>query len=156
MLFKLVILLTTVPLVELYFLVKLSQWTSFSTTVLVIIGTGILGGFLARMEGLRVLENIRKEVEAGHLPHDSLVEGAMILLAGALLLTPGLLTDGLGFLVLIPFTRKHLIVLCKRQIRRMMDHGQVEIHKRMGFGPINENPPPGAPPLEDEEDDLES
>ena len=151
MLWKLILLLTAVPIAELYLLVRLSDWTSFGVTLLVIFGTGLVGAALARQQGLRVVRNIRREVELGSIPADGLLDGAMVLVAAALLLTPGLLTDAAGFLLLIPPSRAAARRFLKRWIKRKIERGQVHFHKSMGFGPIRDEPPPGAPLLEDTE-----
>jgi len=149
MLWKLILLLTAVPIAELYLLVKLSEWTGFGVTLLVIFGTGLVGAALARREGLRVIRNIQREVARGRIPADGLLDGAMVLVAAALLLTPGLLTDAVGFLLLIPPSRAATRRFLKRWIKRKIARGQVHFHKSMGFGPIRDEPPPGTPPTED-------
>jgi len=152
MLLRLVLLLTLVPLVELYLLVWLTElWESFLLTVGLIVLTGILGATLARIEGLRVLAQIRERTRRGELPADELLDGVMILLAAALLVTPGLITDAVGFLVLIPFTRAPARNLLKRWLK-----GKVQVVHHCGHGPgeyrpIDAEPPPGFPPLEDED-----
>ncbi len=153
MLWKLILLLTVVPLVELYLLFKLSDWTGFLVTVLVIVGTGIVGAALARMEGLRVLGTIQRDLADGRLPADGLLDGGLILLAAALLVTPGLLTDTVGFLLLLPPTRVVARRMLKGWIKRKIEQGQVHFYKSMGFGPMRDQPPRGAPPVEDEEGD---
>ena len=75
-------------------------------TFAVIIITGIIGAYLAKQEGLRTLDKIRKSLSQGHLPGVELVDGLIILVAGAVLLTPGFLTDITGFLLLLPAGRK--------------------------------------------------
>ena len=152
MLLKLILLLTTVPLVELFLLFKLAQWTSLPITILVIIGTGIVGGTLARMQGISVLNRIRDDLRSGGLPADGLMDGAMVLVAGALLLTPGLLTDALGFFLLAPPGRALLRGLVKRWLRKKMEDGTMH----MEFHAPHDEPPPGYPPLEDEEERVES
>ena len=77
MLFKLILLLTVVPIIELYLLVKLTQlWGSFWLTVAVIVGTGVIGAALARREGLRVLSRMQEQIARAELPADSLLDGA--------------------------------------------------------------------------------
>ena len=151
MLWKLILLLTVVPIVEFWVLMELKDWTSFSFTVLVVLGTGVVGAILARMEGLRTLRRIRDELGEGRIPGDSLLDGAMILVAGALLVTPGVLTDAAGFLLLAPPSRSLLRRALKHWIKGKMDGGEVFFHKRMGFGPISQEPPPGSPPMEGED-----
>ena len=151
MLWKLILLLTVVPIVELYLLVKLTQATSFGLTVLVILGTGVVGAFLARMEGLRVLSRIKQDMHEFRLPADNLLDAGMILVAAALLVTPGLLTDTVGFLLLLPLSRGFVRALIKRWIKRRIELGQVQFYQSMGFGPPRDQPAPDAQPLESEE-----
>ncbi len=152
MLIKIILLLTLTPLLELLLLLKIADLTGIAFTLLLVIATGILGGTLAKMEGLRVLEQIRSELHRNQLPADPLIEGAMVLLAGALLLTPGVITDAIGFILLAPPGRKLIRVYLKKKLKKMAEHGSVHIHRNMGFGPINHTPPPGFPPVEENTD----
>lgn len=150
MLWKLILLLTVTPLVELYLLVRLAQITGWGATILIVLTTGILGGVLARAEGLRVLARIQHDLQNQEMPGNSLLEGAMILVAGALLITPGILTDAVGFLILLPPTRVLLRDIIKGWLKGKIDRGKVDVYKQAGFGPIRDEPPPGSPPLENE------
>jgi UPF0716 protein FxsA len=102
MFLRLLLLFTIVPLVELFLLVKLGTVIGIGATVLIVICTGILGAWLARWQGLGVLRRLTEDMNQGRLPADALIDGLLILIAGAVLLTPGLITDGLGFLLLVP------------------------------------------------------
>ncbi len=153
MLLKLILLLTITPLVELVLLLKLAQMTSVSFTILLVIGTGIIGGILAKLEGLKVMVKIQTELSRGRLPTDPAIEGAMILVAGALLLTPGILTDALGFSFLFPPSRSILREIIKAKLQVMKNNAAFKMnvfHEKEGdgFRPIHDEPPPGAPPLE--------
>ncbi len=106
MFFRLLLLFTVVPLVELALLLEIGQLVGLPATLALVFGTGVLGAWLARREGLRALTRVQKETAAGRLPADALLDGLLILIAGAVLLTPGLLTDVAGFLLLIPATRQ--------------------------------------------------
>ena len=152
MLWKLMLVLTVVPLLELYLLVRLSDWTSFWFTVLVILATGAAGAIIARVQGLTVLRNMQRELSEGKVPTASVLDGVMILMAAALLLTPGLLTDALGFVLLAPPGRALVKKLLRGWFKRQIDRGRLQMFTRMGFGPISEEPPPGSPPVEDEEE----
>ncbi len=153
MLWRLILLLTIVPLVELLLLVRLTElWGSFLLTVAIIVATGILGAALARREGLRVLARMREQVARGELPADSLLDGVLILLAAALLITPGLITDAVGFLLLAPPSRSAVRELLKRWIRKKIEAESVVMYRSTGFGPVEDEPPPGMPPLEEDED----
>jgi UPF0716 protein FxsA len=105
-LFYLFLLFVVVPLSELFLLFKLAELTSPSMTLGLVIITGALGSLLAKAQGLRTLHRVREELASGRMPTDSLVDAVMILVAGALLLTPGMLTDLFGFSLLIPICRR--------------------------------------------------
>ncbi len=77
-------------------------------TVGLVVLTGIIGAYLARDQGLRVINELQKTLAEGRAPTDPIIEGALILVSAALLVTPGVLTDIVGFLLVIPFTRKIL------------------------------------------------
>jgi UPF0716 protein FxsA len=111
LLLKLLVLFVCVPLVELWLLLLLAEHTSVGVALAVVIVTGVTGTLLARAQGWHTLRAIRAEVARGRFPGTSLIDAAMILCAGALLLTPGLLTDALGLSMLIPG--------CRRLYRRM-------------------------------------
>ena len=102
---RLLILFIAVPLVELALLIKLGNAIGLWPTIFIVIATGVLGAALARSQGTRVISAIRAEVAEGRPPTESLLNGLMVLVGGVVLLTPGLLTDLLGFSLLVPFTR---------------------------------------------------
>ena len=99
---RLVVLFVGVPLIELYILHHLANGIGFWETVGLVFATGVLGASLARWQGLSTLARIQTDLSEGHLPGQALLDGAMILVAGALLLTPGILTDLFGFSLLFP------------------------------------------------------
>jgi UPF0716 protein FxsA len=103
---RLALLFVAVPLLELYLLVRMGEWVGLLPTIALVVATGILGAALARLEGLRTLKRFRAALAAGRPPHRELVEGLLVLIAGAVLLTPGLLTDLTGFLLLVPPVRR--------------------------------------------------
>ena len=102
---RLLILFTVVPLVELALLIKIGNLIGLWPTILIVIATGVLGAALARSQGTRAVSSIRVELAQGRAPTESLINGLLILVGGVVLLTPGLLTDILGFSLLVPFTR---------------------------------------------------
>ncbi|MFW6249770.1 MAG: FxsA family protein [Alkalispirochaetaceae bacterium] len=118
-------LFTIVPLVELYLLIKIGQLIGALPTVLIVVGTGIAGASLARQQGARVWWEIQREMELGRFPADRLIDGLLLLVAGALLITPGVVTDVFGFLILIPFTRGPIRRWVQQRLRGMMDRGDV-------------------------------
>lgn len=106
MLARLALLFVTVPLAELALLVWVGRRMGLLPTVALVVVTGIAGAALARWQGLATLGRFRAALDAGRLPHRELVDGVLILVAGAVLLTPGLLTDVAGFLLLVPPARR--------------------------------------------------
>ena len=106
MLARLLFLFITVPLVEMALLLLLGKYTGLKCTIMLVITTGIAGAWLARRQGWWTYRRIQQELAAGKMPTDSLVDAAMIFVAGALLLTPGVLTDVFGMSLLIPQCRR--------------------------------------------------
>ena len=107
MLLKLLSLFILVPLVELALLLYLADASSWQFTLLLVITTGVIGTLLAREQGWRTWTRIREELAAGRMPADSLLDGVLIFVAGALLLTPGILTDLFGISLLVPVCRDY-------------------------------------------------
>jgi UPF0716 protein FxsA len=102
MLFYLFLLFTLVPLAEVVILVQIGQATDWWVPILMVIATGIAGAALARWQGWRALERIREDARAGRVPAAAIIDGVLILIAGLLLVTPGVLTDLFGIALLIP------------------------------------------------------
>ena len=105
---KLLLLFILVPAVELALLIEVGRHIGTLATLALIAGTGALGAFLARLQGLGILRQMQSELAAGRLPASSIVDGAIILLAAVVLITPGILTDAVGFLCLVPAFRRVL------------------------------------------------
>jgi UPF0716 protein FxsA len=103
---RLLLLFIVVPAIELMLLIEIGARIGTLATVGLIVATGIAGASLARRQGLGVLRQLQEETNQGRLPAESLADGAFILVAAALLVTPGVLTDVFGFLCLIPATRR--------------------------------------------------
>ena len=105
MMTKLLLLFIVVPMVELALLIKLGSLIGVLDTILLIIFTGAAGAILVRTAGIQCLFTVRQQVQSGIFPADELCNGLLILIAGALLITPGLLTDIAGFALLVPAVR---------------------------------------------------
>lgn len=118
---RLLILFTVVPLVELALLIKLGNVIGLWPTIFIVIGTGVLGAALARSQGTQVISAIRAEVAQGRPPTEGLLNGLLVLVGGVVLLTPGLLTDLLGFSLLIPFTRNWFKKKLQGRLRKYAD-----------------------------------
>ncbi|YCM43094.1 FxsA family protein [Verrucomicrobiaceae bacterium 227] len=99
---KLLLLFILVPLAELYLFMTLGRELGFANTVLIIIATAILGASLTKSQGRKAIARFQQATGEGRLPAQEALDGIMILIAGAVLLTPGFLTDAIGFLLLVP------------------------------------------------------
>ena len=113
----LLLLFIGVPILELALLLKINEYLHLPGTLTLVILTGVIGVGLARWQGLRILMLIQRDLAEGRMPAPYLIDGILVLLAGAVLITPGLLTDSLGFFLLIPVTRN----LTKRWLRRVLE-----------------------------------
>jgi UPF0716 protein FxsA len=123
---KLLLLFTLMPLVEIWILIELGAVIGSWATILLIASTGFVGVFLARSQGFAVLYKMRKDMEAGLVPADQFFDGACILIGGALLITPGLLTDLLGFSLLIPQGRIIFKSAAYRYLNRRQSEGKLQ------------------------------
>jgi len=118
MFFRLLLILTIIPLTELMLLLRLADAFSWQSTLALVVLTGVLGAWLARRQGIRTLARIQSELASGTLPADALIDGALILVAGLVLVTPGILTDIFGFALLIPpirgWLKRRVAEACKK------------------------------------------
>jgi len=115
---RLVVVFTIVPLIEVLLLLEIGSRIGTLNTILLIILTGILGAYLMRFQGFAVFRKIHEDLGRGIPPGNEIMEGALVLAGGILLLTPGFFTDAIGFLLLIPRTRRYLLRKIKRAIER--------------------------------------
>ena len=125
MLGYLILLFTVLPALELALLIKVGTYIGAGNTILVVIVTGVLGAYLARLQGFLVLRRIQANLNRGILPDDQLMDGLMILAGGIALLTPGFITDILGLLLLVPWTRALIKKWCRNKFEDMLRKGQI-------------------------------
>ena len=125
MLGYLILLFTLVPLIELAILIKIGQYMGVAYTIGIVLLTGVAGAYLAKMQGLITLQKIQEDINQGMMPADKLFDGVLILCSGILLLTPGLLTDIIGFMGLIPLTRNLLKRWVKAKVEDIISQGKV-------------------------------
>lgn len=130
MFFRLLALFLLTPVIDLALLIQLGDWIGFWPTIGIILVTGFAGTYLARREGMSAWRRFRTQLEQGGLPGKELVDGVIILVAGALLITPGVITDLIGFLGLLPFTRAFIRKLVWRRATRALERGTLHV----GFG----------------------
>ena len=128
MLIRLILLFTVIPLIELYLLIQVGRYLGSFQTIMIVLITGIIGGLLARSQGLSVQRQIRGDLQNGIIPTDSLIDGFFILIAGALLITPGMITDVFGFLLMIPFFRGWLKKWVKEILKRKINSGKFQYY----------------------------
>lgn len=136
-------LFVVVPLLELALLVQVGSWIGVLPTVGIVAVTGLVGAWLARTQGLRVLTGLQMEMAAGRVPAQPFLDGTAILVGGLLLLTPGILSDVLGFALLLPPTRRPLQRWAMDRMLRGIRSGTVHVTfmGMPGSGPFG---PPGA------------
>ena len=116
MLLKLFLAFTIIPIIEIYLLIEIGSMFGALTAISLVILTGFLGAFLARMQGLQTLYRIQESLRESRMPSGELLDALLIVIAGLVLLTPGFLTDSAGFLLLIPATRNSIKYWLRRQI----------------------------------------
>ena len=126
MLSRLIFIFVAVPVLELVLLLRIGQWIGLIPTVALVVATGVAGAALARRQGMRAFVAVQQELAAGRLPGRSLLDGLSILVGGAFLLTPGVMTDLLGFSLLIPASRRWLQRLARSRLERRIREGTVE------------------------------
>ena len=108
-----------VPVAEIAVFIEAGERWGLWPTIGAIFGTAILGSLLIRQQGLAVLREVQGEMDAGRFPALQVFDGLCLLIAGALLLTPGFITDGIGFLLLVPWARRGAagLVLARLDVR---------------------------------------
>ena len=111
----LALLFIVVPIAELYVIIQVGQAIGVLDTLALLILISVVGAWLAKRDGLGVLRRIQRALEAGRVPGTELIDGFLILLAGALMLTPGFITDIIAILLLLPPCR----AVVRRQLRRV-------------------------------------
>ena len=121
---RLLFIFIAVPMVELGLLIEIGSHIGTMDTIILIIVTGIIGAYLAKQQGLRTFLQIQENLRQGIMPTEELLDGLLILTAGAVLLTPGFLTDVFGFLLLIPTTRNNIKNWLKNRFQN-----RISIHK---------------------------
>jgi UPF0716 protein FxsA len=122
---RLALLFVVVPVLELMLLIQLGQVVGLWPTVALVLFTGVLGAAMARLEGLRVLFRFQTELASGRLPGEALLDGISVLVGGAFLLTPGILTDLTGFALLFPPTRRWIQRILRRRLEQGLEAGTI-------------------------------
>ena len=147
---RLALLFVIVPLVELALLIQMGQLVGFWPTIALVVFTGVSGAWLTRMEGLRTMWKLRDDLENGRVPGQAIMDGMAVLAGGALLLTPGVLTDLVGFGLLFPRSRRALQRRVMARLERRIQEGVVQVSMRGGevWTRAPDPMPPPGPTLE--------
>ena len=130
------LLFIVIPLTELYLLLWVSRRIGFVETLLLTVVTGMVGASLAKREGLKVWRDYQAALSELRPPDTGVIDGLLVLLGGALLITPGVLTDVLGLLLLLPWSRTRLAAQLRRRINERLE---IAVHTRHGqrAGPMS-------------------
>lgn len=120
----LVLLFIVVPIVEMWVLIEVGSAIGALSTIALVFLTAAIGLALLRQQGINTLLKVNFRMERGELPAGEILEGVMLAVGGALLLTPGFITDAIGFCCLLPFTRKALVAVLLRQGVVMSGYGR--------------------------------
>ena len=105
MLGVLALLFLVVPILELAVIVQISEGIGLGPTLVLLVVDSLVGAWLVKREGLGVWRRVRRQLDQGQVPGQAVVDAALILLGGALMLTPGFVTDGVGLSLLLPPVR---------------------------------------------------
>jgi len=123
----LILAFVLMPIIELIVLFKVYQAFELGPTLAIVILTGIIGAYLARAQGMMVLRQTQQDLAEGRMPAPRLIDGVMILVAGVLLVTPGLVTDTIGFLLLVPPVRVAIRMWMRRRLEAKLRNGSVTV-----------------------------
>jgi len=127
---RLVLLFTVIPALEIYLLVHVGGIIGGMNTLLLVIATGVVGAYYTRLQGFSVVRRLQENLHAGRPPANELVDGAMLLLGGALLITPGLVTDAFGLSLVFPPSRDFWKRLFLEWLNRKIQRGEIQIYRR--------------------------
>ena len=129
MFFKLFLIFTIVPVIELALLIKIGTIIGTLNTIMLVIFTAMVGAYLVKMEGIGVITRFQQNMLEGRFPAEEIFDGALILIAGALLVTPGVTTDIVGFLLVIPASRLVIKQYLKKYIQYRMSITDIRIRR---------------------------
>ena len=123
------VIFLVIPVIEIYFLIKVSEIIEVFPTIILVLLTAVIGAGLLRQQGISTLSRLQNNLGQGKLPAQELIEGVLLAVGGALLMTPGFVTDTIGFLCLLPFSRK---TLAKIIMKKSADKMKARMGAQMG------------------------
>lgn len=106
----LLLLFLIVPVIEIYLLIQVGGWLGAWTTIFLVVFTAVLGAWLLRIQGFSTIKRVQNSMARGEIPAIEMLGGVLLLVSGALLLTPGFFTDAIGFLLLMPVVRRGVVM----------------------------------------------
>jgi UPF0716 protein FxsA len=121
------VLFVVVPFVDLLLLLRIGALIGFWPTVASTVAIGVLGAWLAKREGLRVVRAWRDAMTELRAPSEGVIDGVLVIAGGALLITPGVITDLIGFVLLVPFTRRQVAKLVRRWVDRKIARSELTV-----------------------------
>jgi UPF0716 protein FxsA len=124
----LVLLFIAVPIAEIAVIIKVGSWLGIGETIALLLLISVFGMWLVKRQGIGVLRRMREQTNAGRVPGNEIVDGVLLLLAGALLIPPGFITDAAGLLLLVPPVRGGIRRLTRRRLGRRVVR-RVEIRR---------------------------
>lgn len=125
----LALLIIVIPAIDIGFLLLSGKTIGFLPTIAFIILTGVAGAYLAKREGLQTIKRAQEQLSYGQIPGESVLDGICILIGAAFLLTPGFITDLIGFFLLFPPSRKPFKFLMINALRKRIQKGNIKIIK---------------------------
>lgn len=129
MFFYLFLIFVFVPVIELAILIKVGSIIGALNTIVIILLTAFIGAYMVKLEGMGVMYRIQQSMQEGIFPAEEVLNGMMILVAGALLLTPGFFTDVIGFLMVFPVSRNFLKRIARHYIEKKISSSDTYIHR---------------------------
>jgi UPF0716 protein FxsA len=123
------LLFLAVPAAEIYLLIKVGSIIGALDTFLLVLAMGVFGAYYARREGLSLLMRIQRETSQGRMPGGALIDGALLLVGGVLLITPGFITDVIGITFIFPPTRGLWKRVFALWLKRKFERGEIVFHR---------------------------
>ncbi|MEC1180400.1 FxsA family protein [Metasolibacillus meyeri] len=127
---KILLLFIVLSFAEIAAFILVGKWLGVFVTLLLIIATSLIGAFILKNKGLRSFQSLQHSIAQGKSPGVAMIEAFALFISGVLLLLPGFLTDLIGFLLLLPFTRNLFKPLIFSWVRRRMKHSQIIIEQK--------------------------
>jgi UPF0716 protein FxsA len=142
----LVVIFILVPIAELYVIIKVGEAIGLVPTLVLLLADALLGSLLLRHQGRAAWVRFNRALAEGRVPHKEVFDGVLVIMGGALLLTPGFLTDIVGLIFLIPPTRALIRAMSSRFVRRRLALGEAVWTFGASQRPPRTRPAPGGPP----------